>query len=71
MKNIQKKTIITWLKRFISFLAIMLWLYIILNISNMNKPFLEQAPYCMGTTMLIFTLLSLVFKTLEYWEKQK
>jgi len=70
MKNEQKTLIIIWLKRFIGFLAIGLWGYVIFTISKSPAPFAEQAPYCMGSTMLIFGLLSMGFKGLEYWEKQ-
>jgi len=33
-------------------------------------PFAELAPYCMGSTMLIFGVLTGIFKGLEYWEAQ-
>lgn len=69
MKLKQKQTIITWLKRLLGFLAITLWLYIIFTISQSPAPFREQAPYCMISTMMIFGLLSMGFKGLEYWEK--
>ena len=70
MKNEQKKTIIVWLKRFLGFLAIGVWGYVIFTISSSPAPFAEQAPYCMGSTMMIFAILSMVFKGLEYWGKQ-
>ena len=68
--NTQKKAFITWIKRILGFTAITLWIYIIYTIAKSPAPFMEQAPYCMGSTMLIFGLLSLVFKGLEYWGKQ-
>jgi len=69
MKNAQKRTIILWMKRFIGILAIGLWGFVIFSISKSPAPFAEQAPYCMGSTMLIFMLLSMTFKSLEYWGK--
>ena len=70
MENKQKQTIILWIKRILGFTAIGLWIYIIYTISKSPAPFMEQAPYCMVSTMMIFGLLSMVFKGLEYWEKQ-
>ena len=61
-------TLITWLKRILGFTAITLWMYIIYTISQSPAPFMEQAPYCMVSTMMIFGLLSLSHKGLEYWE---
>jgi len=71
MKNTQKMTIILWLKRLIGFIAISLWMYIIYSISKSPAPFMEQAPYCMVSTMMTFGFMSMAFKGLEYWGKQK
>jgi peptidoglycan/LPS O-acetylase OafA/YrhL len=71
MENKQKQTIILWIKRVLGFIAIGLWIYIIYTISKSPAPFMEQAPYCMVSTMMIFGLLSLGFKGLEYWEKNQ
>ena len=70
MDKAQQITIITWTKRLLGFSAITLWLYIIFNISQSPAPFREQAPYCMVSTMMVFGLLSMAFKGLEYWEKK-
>jgi peptidoglycan/LPS O-acetylase OafA/YrhL len=67
MKNRQKMTLIIWLKRIIGFIAITTWMYIIYTISKSPAPFMEQAPYCMVSTMMTFGLMSMVFKGLEYW----
>lgn len=63
-------TIITWSKRALGVLAILLWGYIIFTISQSPRPFMEQAPYCMVSTMLIFGLLSAAYKGLDYWGLQ-
>jgi len=70
MNKEEQKTLIIWLKRALGFTAITLWIYIIYTISQSSTPFMEQAPYCMISTMMIFGLLSMGFKGLEYWEKQ-
>ena len=70
MKRETQQTLILWLKRLLGFTAISLWMYIIYTISQSPAPFREQAPYCMVSTMMIFGLLSMSFKGLEYWEKQ-
>jgi peptidoglycan/LPS O-acetylase OafA/YrhL len=71
MKKQTKQTLILWLKRILGFIAIGLWIYIIIGISKSSAPFVEQAPYCMVGTMLIFTALSAVHKGLDYWGLQK
>ena len=68
MKKIQKEIIIIWLKRVLGLMAVILWLYIIYTLSQSPVPFMEQAPYCMISTIIIFGLLSLVFKGIEYFE---
>jgi len=69
MNKQTKITSILWAKRIIGFTTITLWLYIIYSISQSPAPFMEQAPYCMVSTMMTFGLMSMVFKGLEYWEK--
>lgn len=62
---------IVWIKRVLALSAIILWVYIIYTIASSSAPFMEQAPYCMASTMLIFGLLSMSFKGLEHWERTK
>ncbi|NOR54773.1 MAG: hypothetical protein GQ531_01050 [Sulfurovum sp.] len=69
MKTETKHDLIRWIKRILGFTAIVLWISIIYTIAKSPEPFNVQAPYCMASTMLIFGLLSMVFKGLEYWEK--
>jgi len=71
MKKEQKMTLIIWTKRALGFAAILLWIYIIYSISKSPAPFMEQAPYCMVSTMMIFGLLSMSYKGLEFWEKNQ
>lgn len=62
-----KEKTVLWTKRIVGFLAISFWLSIIYEISQMSAPFMEQAPYCMASTMLIFGLLTALHKGLDYW----
>jgi len=66
----KQRTIIRWLKRIAVILTMMIWIYVIYGFLKDPAPFSELALYCMGSTMLIFTLLSATFKGLEYWEQQ-
>ncbi len=59
--------IITWAKRLLGFSAFLVWGYILFTLSRSPAPFMEQAPYCMGSTMLIFGLLTAAYKGLDYW----
>ena len=68
-----KETILTtvkWTKRLLGFIAFVLWGYVIFTISQSPAPFMEQAPYCMASTMLIFGLLTAAYKGLDYWSLQ-
>ena len=67
MKTETKLRIITWTKRLIGVIAGVLWISIIYNISKSSAPFIEQAPYCMVSTMLIFGLLTALHKGLDHW----
>lgn len=64
-------TLITWTKRLLGLIAVLLWMYVIFTISQSPAPFIEQAPYCMAGTMLIFGILTAVHKGLDYWSLQQ
>jgi len=66
----REKTVL-WTKRLLGFVAIGVWLSIIYKISQMSAPFMEQAPYCMASTMLVFGLLTAGHKGLDYWERRE
>ena len=70
MTKEQQLTIILWLKRVASAITIIIWGYVMLLFLKDPAPFAELAPYCMGSTMLIFGVLTGIFKGLEYWESQ-
>ena len=67
MKREIQLTLIVWIKRILGFVAIGLWMYVIYTIARSPAPFMEQAPYCMASTMLIFGLLTAAYKGLDYW----
>ncbi len=67
MKKETTLSFITWTKRLLGLIAFLLWGYVIFTISQSPAPFIEQAPYCMGSTMLIFGLLTAVYKGLDHW----
>ncbi len=64
-------TLVTWSKRLLGLIAILLWGYVIFTISQSPAPFMEQAPYCMASTMLIFGILTAIHKGLDYWSLQQ
>ena len=63
-------TLITWTKRLLGLIVVLLWIYVIFTISQSSAPFMEQAPYCMASTMLIFGILTALHKGLDYWSLQ-
>lgn len=64
-------TLITWTKRALGLVAFLMWGYVIFTISRSPAPFMEQVPYCMVSTMLIFGLLTAVYKGLDHWSLQQ
>jgi len=70
----QKETVMTliiWTKRTLGLIAFALWGYVIFTISRSPAPFIEQAPYCMVSTMLIFGILTAIYKGLDHWSLQE
>jgi hypothetical protein len=67
MKKETSLLLITWTKRLLGLTAFLVWGYVIFTISRSQAPFIEQAPYCMGSTMLIFALLTVAYKGLDHW----
>ena len=64
-------TLITWTKRALGLIAFLMWGYVIFTISRSPAPFIEQAPYCMVSTMLIFGVLTAIYKGLDHWSLQE
>lgn len=63
-------TLVIWIKRALGLMAFLTWGYVIFTISRSPAPFMEQVPYCMVSTMLIFGILSMLYKGLDYWQLQ-
>ena len=70
MKKETLFTLVTWTKRLLGLIAFLVWGYIIFTISQSPAPFIEQAPYCMVSTMLIFGLLTAAYKGLDHWSME-
>ena len=70
MKKEQQRNLILWIKRIAAVATIVVWTYVMYIFLKDPAPFAELAPYCMGSTMLIFGVLTGIFKGLEYWESQ-
>ena len=70
MERIQTLIMIKWLKRISAAATIGIWAYMMAVFLKDPAPFAELVPYCMGSTMLIFGILTGIFKGLEYWEAQ-
>ena len=71
MKKEKQLRLMIWIKRVVGFIAIGLWIFVIATIAKSPAPFMEQAPYCMVSTMLIFGILTAIHKGLDYWSLQK
>jgi len=70
MEKEQQHNLIVWLKRIAAVTTFAVWAFVMYTFLKDPAPFAELAPYCMGSTMLIFGVLSGVFKGLEYWESK-
>ena len=70
MKQRRKEIIILWSKRVAGTITIVIWIFAIAKISQIEVPFEQQAGYCMFSTMMIFASLTGIFKILEYFEKK-
>ena len=71
MQKERLMTLVTWTKRVLGLIAFLLWGYVIFTIAKSPAPFIEQAPYCMVSTMLIFGILTGIYKGLDHWSLQQ
>jgi len=69
IENKQKKTIILWTKRLTGIATIIVWAIVLYKIFQSGGNFQSQAPQCIISTMLIFGMLTVIYKGLEYWER--
>lgn len=61
---------IPWIKRVLALLTLIIWIAVIAKIASSPAPFIEEAPYCIASTMIIFGILTALFKGLEFLEKK-
>jgi len=70
MKQENVVKMIPWIKRVLGVSTVIIWIAVIAKIASSPAPFIEEAPYCIASTMIIFGILTAAFKGLEYLEKQ-
>ena len=69
-KEPKKGTGILWLKRSVAFAAVAVWLILIYTIFRGGGTMADQAPKCIFTTMIVFGILTAVYKGIEQWERK-
>ena len=69
-KQTEKKQTILWGKRAAAILTLIVWAMVLYKIFQSGGTFGDQAPKCIYSTMLIFGVLTGIYKGLEYWERQ-
>lgn len=65
-----KKSLYLWLKRGVSAVAVVVWFALMITIFRSGGPFSEQAPQCIFTTMIVFGILTAVYKGIEQLERK-
>lgn len=65
-----KQMLILWARRIASLLTILAWTTVLYMILRNGGTFRDQAPQCIISTMLIFGVLTGIYKGLEIWEKR-
>ncbi len=70
MKQETKTKIAKIGKIILGLIGFIVWIDIILTIASSPAPFIEQAPYCMISTMIISGILTGLFKGIEYWSAE-
>jgi hypothetical protein len=66
-----KTTTIKTFKFIAAAAAVSVWVAMLREVFAMGGAFIEQAPYCIAGTMLIFGILTGVFKGLERLERRE
>jgi len=66
--KLQTKTKIAHLGKIVlGIIGFIIWIDVILTIASSPAPFIEQAPYCMISTMVISGVITGLFKGLDFW----
>jgi uncharacterized protein with PQ loop repeat len=58
------------IKKVIAFCAVGIWLILLFKIFQAGGDMQEQLPKCIFTTIITFSILTLLFKGIEYIEKK-
>ena len=67
----ETKNFYIWLKRAVAIVMILLWFALIVTIFRSGGTFADQAPKCIFTTMIVFGILTAVYKGIEKLETRK
>ncbi|WP_456394050.1 hypothetical protein [Nitratifractor sp.] len=71
-RNNPKKSLrILWAKRAVAAIAVFVWILLMATIFREGGGMQEQAPKCIFTTMIVFGILTALYKGLEGWEKRQ
>ena len=60
-----------WLKRGVAIAAVGIWLALIVRIFQSGGGMSAQAPKCIFTTMIVFGILTAIYKGIEEIERKK
>ena len=69
-KQTESKKHYMWLKRVIAIAMTLLWFALIVTIFRSGGTFADQAPKCIFTTMIVFGILTAVYKGIEQLERK-
>lgn len=65
-----KKLLYRWIKRIMAVGMIGLWFVLMIRIFQSGGNFSDQAPQCIFTTMIVFGILTAIYKGIEQIEKR-
>ena len=69
--KMERSTLYRWAKRLAAILAVGIWFALILSIFQGGGGMKEQAPQCLFTTMIVFAILTAVYKGIEALEARE
>ena len=68
-KKPESTPVIRWIKRSVAFTAVAVWLALMVTIFKSGGTMADQAPKCIFTTMIVFGMLTAIYRGIEQWEK--
>jgi len=57
-----------WIKRGVALLMVGIWIVLMITIFRSGGTFADQAPKCIFTTMIVFGILTAIYKGIEHLE---